>query len=197
MVGRQLPFFSLIVPFWLIAAYAGFEGHAGGLARAARRRRVVRDPAVPRLELSRSVAGRHRCRRVLDGALALFLRCWRRGRFERERAIAAPVATMPTVTDGDAAAHGDHSVDHPHVIVFAWGTPQVKTSSTTFRAPNIPIPGLDKMILRVPPVVPKPTPKPLCSSFNWLSATGRRFSSRRSSPASCCATRSARLARRY
>src|SRR5579862_36904 len=26
MVGRQLPFFSLIVPFWLIAAYAGFNG---------------------------------------------------------------------------------------------------------------------------------------------------------------------------
>ncbi len=26
MVGRQLPFFSLIVPFWLIAAYCGFRG---------------------------------------------------------------------------------------------------------------------------------------------------------------------------
>src|SRR3954470_23582363 len=26
MVGRQLPVFSLIVPFWLIAAYAGFRG---------------------------------------------------------------------------------------------------------------------------------------------------------------------------
>src|SRR5436305_3422833 len=25
MVGRQLPFFSLIVPFWLMAAYAGFR----------------------------------------------------------------------------------------------------------------------------------------------------------------------------
>src|SRR5947209_6903273 len=26
MVGRQLPFFSLIVPFWLVWAMAGFEG---------------------------------------------------------------------------------------------------------------------------------------------------------------------------
>ena len=26
MVGRQLPFFSLIVPFWLIAAYCGWRG---------------------------------------------------------------------------------------------------------------------------------------------------------------------------
>ena len=26
MVGRQLPFFSVIVPFWLIWAFAGFRG---------------------------------------------------------------------------------------------------------------------------------------------------------------------------
>ena len=26
MIGRQLPIFSLIVPFWLIAAYSGFRG---------------------------------------------------------------------------------------------------------------------------------------------------------------------------
>jgi lactate permease len=26
MVGRQLPFFSLIVPFWLIWAFAGWRG---------------------------------------------------------------------------------------------------------------------------------------------------------------------------
>src|ERR1700757_1895576 len=29
MVGRQLPFFSLIVPFWLIWAFAGFRGMVG------------------------------------------------------------------------------------------------------------------------------------------------------------------------
>src|SRR6201996_9599969 len=29
MVGRQLPFFSLIVPFWLIAAQVGWRGMAG------------------------------------------------------------------------------------------------------------------------------------------------------------------------
>ena len=26
MVGRQLPFFSVIVPFWLVWAFAGFRG---------------------------------------------------------------------------------------------------------------------------------------------------------------------------
>ena len=29
MVGRQLPFFSLIVPFWVVWAYAGFRGMLG------------------------------------------------------------------------------------------------------------------------------------------------------------------------
>ena len=29
MVGRQLPFFSLLVPFWLIWAFAGWRGMMG------------------------------------------------------------------------------------------------------------------------------------------------------------------------
>ena len=33
MVGRQLPFFSLIVPFWLIWAFAGWRGMLADLAR--------------------------------------------------------------------------------------------------------------------------------------------------------------------
>ena len=32
MVGRQLPFFSLIVPFWLVWAFAGLRGDARGVA---------------------------------------------------------------------------------------------------------------------------------------------------------------------
>ena len=33
MIGRQLPLFSLIVPFWLIWAFAGFRGHDGRSGR--------------------------------------------------------------------------------------------------------------------------------------------------------------------
>src|SRR5207248_3540835 len=29
MVGRQLPFFSVLVPFWVVAAYAGWRGMLG------------------------------------------------------------------------------------------------------------------------------------------------------------------------
>jgi lactate permease len=58
------------------------------------------------------------------------------------------------------------------VIVFAWGTPQVKAFLNHLSAPSIPRPGLDKLALRVPPVVAKATPEAAVFSFNWLSATG-------------------------
>ena len=67
MVGRQLPFFSLIVPFWLIWAFAGWQGHDGHLARDPGHRRVVRDPAIPDLELHQSVDRRYRRIADLDG----------------------------------------------------------------------------------------------------------------------------------
>jgi lactate permease len=58
------------------------------------------------------------------------------------------------------------------ILVFAWGVPQVKTflnhaSQVTF---NFPV--LHKAVLRVPPVVSKPTAEPAVFVFNWLSATG-------------------------
>jgi lactate permease len=58
------------------------------------------------------------------------------------------------------------------VIVFAWGTPQVKSFLNGISAPNLPMPGLDKMVLRMPPVVPKPTAEAAAFLFNWLSASG-------------------------
>src|SRR5205823_70196 len=38
--------------------------------------------------------------------------------------------------------------------------------------PKIPVPGLDKLVMRMPPVVAKPTAEAAVFSFNWLSATG-------------------------
>src|SRR6185295_10038885 len=58
------------------------------------------------------------------------------------------------------------------VVVFAWGTPQVKDYLNSLSAPRFPIPGLDKMIERVPPVVAKPTAEAAVYVFTWLSATG-------------------------
>ena len=177
MVGRQLPFFSVIVPFWLIAAYCGLQGHAGDVAGAARRRRVVRGSAVPRLELSRSVARRHPRRRVLDGVSrrcsskcgAADARCRRlRGDDRRERAdrrgheTGFRVAIMPWLI--------------LTVIVFAWGTPQVKTFLNRLFAARprraFRSPGSTRWCCACRRCVAKPTPEPAVFLFNWLSASG-------------------------
>jgi lactate permease len=69
------------------------------------------------------------------------------------------------------------------IVVFAWGLPDVKTALNggTAAAPNVlsgvslwswPVPGLHQAIVRVAPVVAKPTPEAAVFTLNWLSATG-------------------------
>jgi lactate permease len=69
------------------------------------------------------------------------------------------------------------------ILVFAWGLPIVKTALNggTAAAPNAlsgismltwPVPGLHQNIVRVAPVVAKPTAEAAVFSLNWLSATG-------------------------
>jgi len=63
-------------------------------------------------------------------------------------------------------------------LIFLWGLPQVKTFLDSVSAVEIPVPGLDKMIFRAPPVVPElksgeaPKAEAAVFVFNWLSATG-------------------------
>jgi lactate permease len=167
MVGRQLPIFSLIVPFWLIAAYAGFKGMlevwpALLVAGASF--------AIPQFLMS-NYHGPWLVDIVASATsmfvLAAFLR-WRRGP-AREGAAAVP--RVPN--DGEPTLR---TAVMPWlvltVVVFAWGTPQVKSALNSLSAPNIAVPGLDKLVFRVAPVVSTPVPEPAVFAFNWLSATG-------------------------
>jgi lactate permease len=58
------------------------------------------------------------------------------------------------------------------VVVFAWGIPQTKVLLDGFSAFKVPVPGLDKLVLRVEPIVSTPTAEAAVFNFNWLSATG-------------------------
>jgi lactate permease len=169
MVGRQLPIFSLIVPFWLIAAYSGFRGMlevwpallVAGVSFA-----------VPQFLVS-NYHGPWLVDIIASGCsmicLALFLRRWRVG----TRNGAEPKPDVPRI---DASPTSMRVAVVPWiiliVIVFAWGTPQVKGFLNHLSAPNLPMPGLDKLVLRMPPVVAKATAEPAVFLFNWLSATG-------------------------
>jgi lactate permease len=169
MVGRQLPFFSLLVPFWLIWAFAGFRGMlqiwpailVAGISFA-----------IPQFLISNFhgpwlvdvVAAM-----ISMGSLALFLKLWK----------PSDVWTL------DAQQNTKHEVQSTKlvvrawlpwiilsVVVFLWGLPQVKTFLDGLSAPKFPVPWLDKLVVRVPPVVAKSVPEAAIFNCNWLSATG-------------------------
>jgi lactate permease len=168
MVGRQLPIFSLIVPFWLIAAYSGVRGMlevwpallVAGVSFA-----------VPQFLVS-NYHGPWLVDIVASGCsmicLAVFLRWWRGGQAPR----VAPDDTIRADRSGTSIRVAVLPWVILIVVVFAWGTPQVKGFLNHLSAPSLPMPGLDKLVLRTVPVVAKPTPEPAVFLFNWLSATG-------------------------
>ena len=164
MVGRQLPVFSLIVPFWLIAAYSGMRGMleiwpallVAGLTFAIPQFLVSNYHGPWLVDIIAAA-----CSMI---CLTLFLRRWRR----------SSMGADPLVTPGEILPFRIAVVPWAIlvVIVFAWGTPQIKAFLNGLSAPSLPMPGLDKLVLRVPPVVAKPTPEGAVFLFNWLSATG-------------------------
>ena len=174
MAGRQLPFFSVIVPFWLVWAFAGRARHPGRVAGRARRRRLVRHPAVPRLEPARSLARRRDLVGRLDGrgralpavlAAAGALGNGRRGSRRRP--------TRPgTATRGGRCVRAWMPWMILSVVVFIWGLPQTKAFLDGIGLARFPVPGLHNVVQRVPPVVARPTAEPAVYNLNWLSATG-------------------------
>ena len=67
MVGRQLPFFSLLVPFWVVWAFAGWRGMMAVWPAILVTGVVVRGPAIRDLELHQSMDRRYRRIADLDG----------------------------------------------------------------------------------------------------------------------------------
>ncbi|HEY4791523.1 MAG TPA: L-lactate permease [Actinomycetes bacterium] len=190
MVGRQLPFFALLIPFWLVWAMAGrkatFEvwpaaltvGVSFGLVQF-----LVSNLIGPELpDILASLAS--------IGSLLLLLRFWQPRsiwRFEHERDDAPSTATQrPTgpgaATQGSPADIPTHSRQDKRrawvpwmmlgLIVFVWGLPQVKGFFNDIYSASISVPALDMQVIRVPPVVA--TPSPTAAVFAWtpLSATG-------------------------
>jgi lactate permease len=197
MVGRQLPFFSLIVPFWLIWAFAGFRGMieiwpAILVAAVAF--------AVPQFLVSNfhgpwlvDVLAAF----VSIAALGTFLKFWKpkkiwRGVVARDPNVseARPsgrATDADEILDGRQSPSANGAVFHTRasatirpwlpwiilsIIVFIWGLPQVKTFFDGIAAPKIPVYALDKLVQRVPPVVAKAAPENAIFNFNFLSASG-------------------------
>ena len=174
MIGRQLPLFSLIVPFWLVWAFAGFRGTlavwpavlVAGVFFAVPQFLISNYHGPWLVDVVSAVASM--------GALTIFLRVWHPSTLWRS-----------TGHDGDASAGGGA---HKHtsrqvlqawtpwiilsVLVFVWGLPQFKAILDRISIVTIPVPDLHNLVQRVPPVVPDPRPEAANFVLNWLSATG-------------------------
>src|SRR3989441_975802 len=175
MVGRQLPFFSLIVPFWLIWAFAGFRGMLeiwpailiAGVFFAVPQFLISNFHGPWLVDVVAAV--------VSLASLALFMKLWhpkRIWRFPGEGEKGEEIIQ-------DKHRHTSKEILRAwmpwiilSVVVFVWGLPQTKALLDGISAPKIPVTGLDKLVMRMPPVVAKPTAEAAVFSFNWLSATG-------------------------
>src|SRR6266480_1895575 len=168
MVGRQLPFFSLIVPFWLIWAFAGFRGMieiwpailVAGVCFAVPQFLVSNFHGPWLVDVVASI--------VSIASLSLFLKFWQpkniwRGSEARASARAPSNEALPDGRASDTIRNSKSEILRAwlpwiilSVVVFVWGLPQTRGFLDGIAAPKIPIRGLDKLVLRVPPVVAKP-----------------------------------------
>ena len=181
MVGRQLPFFSLIVPFWLIWAFAGFRGMLAiwpavlvtGVSFAIPQFLISNfiNPWI--VDIGASL--------VSMACLVLFLKVWHPKELWLSPALRSKdesAATMPAVTTTikPVTSREMWIALLPWIIVcvvlLVWGTNAFKGVVNPWATWNYPVPDLHNVINKVAPIVAKPTPEAAVFSFTWLSYTG-------------------------
>jgi lactate permease len=182
MVGRQLPFFSLLVPFWLIWAFAGRRGMLQiwpailvcGLSFA-----------IPQFLISNFINPW-----VVDVGASLismacligFLRIWQpkelwlspalRSR-DDSVSVTPPVSAIKTgMPSGAELLRSLLPWIIVCVILLIWGTGWFKSFVDTTFIWKYPIEGLHNLVQKVPPVVAKPAPEGAVFAFTYVSFTG-------------------------
>src|SRR5260370_6629607 len=182
MVGRQLPFFSLIVPFWVIWAFAGWRGMmqiwpailVTGVSFAIPQFLISNyiNPWI--VDIGASL--------ISMACLVLFLQVWSPKevwtspalRRKDESAVARPAAAT-SLTRKSTTGQVWMSL-LPWIIVcvilLVWGTNWFRGLVNPWATWNYPVPGLHNMIEKVAPIVARPTPEAADFSFTWLSYTG-------------------------
>ncbi|NBQ57630.1 MAG: L-lactate permease [Opitutaceae bacterium] len=172
MVGRQLPFFSLLVPFWLVTAQCGWRGMiavwpaclvAG--ASFGTMQFLVSNFHGPWLVDIVSAA-------VAMLAVVVLMRFWR----PAEESFNPPSDEIAATENGTKTTTAAWKAWIPWifltVFVFIWGLPQVKTALNHLFAPEFKVPALHLAVEKMPPVAPTPTPEKAIFVLNLLSATG-------------------------
>jgi lactate permease len=181
MVGRQLPFFSLIVPFWLIWVFAGWKGMkeiwpailVTGVSFAVPQYLISNFVNPWIVDIGASL--------ISMACLIGFLKIWRPKTLWtspklRTRDDSAGTAPAPAVLTRQATRAEVWKALTPWIIVCAillvWGTGWFKAAVNPIFTWNYHVAGLDNLINKAPPVVAKPTPEAAVFAFTYLSFTG-------------------------
>jgi L-lactate permease len=184
MAGRQLPFMTILVLFWLMAIMDGWRGvketwpavlvGGGSFALVQFLTANYVGPELP--DITSAI--------VSLVTLTLFLKVWqprRIFRFEVEAGqnvgtVAAAPAKATPLTAGNLVKAWSPFILLT-LVVTVWS---VKPFKALFAAKgalastvvSVPVPFLHNLVEKMPPVVAAATPYGAVYSFNWLSATG-------------------------
>ncbi len=180
MVGRQLPFFSLIIPFWIVGAFSGWKGMKGVWPAALTAGMAF---AIPQFLVSNfhgpwlvdTISGA-----CSIGAVVILLRYWK----------PKEIWPLPKV-ETDASAPTQPADSAPVVLnrknviaawkpwailtcfILVWGVPQFGKFLDKLAPPKFPVPYLHGKVQRVSPVAPENAPAEKAEyKRNIFSATG-------------------------
>ena len=181
MAGRQLPFLTVIVLFWIMAIMDGWRGiretwpavlvAGGSFAIAQYLTSNFIGPELP--DITASLASLV--------CLTLFLRRWKPARIfrfdtETSAEAAAQALEAPRYSVGQIAKAWS-----PFLILTAMVTLwSIKPFKSLFAAGGplegwvlkLPVPGLDQRVQKMPPIVDAPLSYEAIYKFDWFSATG-------------------------
>jgi len=181
MVGRQLPFFSLIVPFWVVWAFAGWRGMMGVWPAV-----LVTGVsfAIPQFLISNFINPW-----IVDigaslismACLILFLKVWQPKELWLSAALRTKDESADTMPKKIPSTRQVSSGEMwkalaPWIIVciilLIWGTNAFKLTVNPWATWNYAVPDLHNMINKVAPIVATPTKESAVFGFTWLSYTG-------------------------
>ncbi len=171
--GRILPFFSIIVPFWLVWAFAGWRGMlevwpallVAGASFAIPQFLISNLHGPWLVDIIASVIS------ILG--LVGFLFVWHPKRIWglNGHEAGSPARSAPGFNRAELVRAwmpwGILSI-----VVFIWGIPKVKVFLDGLSSFRVSVPLVHHLVERMPPVVPAPASEAAVFSFNWLSFTG-------------------------
>ena len=179
-IGLTLTPFCIIVPFWIVWAFAGRKGMmevwpailVTGVSFAIPQYLVSNFIGPELVAISAAL--------VSLTSLILFLRVWQPKTIWTSPNLKGHKATDATSpVDETVQTYSRAQVIQAWipwliltVFVFIWGLPPVKAFLNGIFAPKFVMEGLNNLVMKMPPVVPTPHPEAAVYVLNLLSATG-------------------------